>query len=104
MEFGILQVDNSTKLKRKNIKQTFGEEFLEYFDDLEEREKSNYFILTDEWKAFLIRNELEKKEYSLKKFRKALDQSCKTMNLILEWSQNRQANNIKQFRFNKKSL
>jgi hypothetical protein len=101
MEFGILQVDNSTKLKRKNIKLTFGEEFLEYFDDLEEREKSNYFILTDEWKSFLIRNELEKKEYSLKKFRKALDQSCKTMNLSLEWSQNRQANNIKQFRFKK---
>jgi hypothetical protein len=98
MEFGIMQVDNSDKLKRKNIKLSFGEEFLEYVDDLIERNSPNQFMLSDEWKSFLHKNELDKKDYSLKRFRKALEVSSQTLNMNIEWSMNRQNNNIKQFK------
>jgi hypothetical protein len=98
--FGIKETDNSEKLKRKQIKLNFTEEFLEYFDDLCERNLKNNFPLSEEWKGFLIKNEIDKKDYSLKRFRKALDITCKTINYEITWSENRQSNNIKQFKFN----
>ena len=69
MEIGIVPVDNSAKLKRKQIKQQFGEDFLDYYDDIE---SGKLVSITEEWKGFLMRNELDKKEYSLKRFKKGL--------------------------------
>ena len=100
LNYGIQQVDNSNKLKRKQIKLQFGEEFLEYFDDLCGRNNRQNFPLTEEWKGFMVKNELEKKDYSLKRFRKAIEISCRTMNYEVFWSENRQNNNTKQFKFN----
>ena len=99
MEFGILPVDNSDKLKRKNVKLSFGEEFLEYIDEIVEKNNNNYYMLSDEWRSFLAKNELEKKDYSLKRFRKAIEIATQTLGLNIEWSKNRQNNNIKQFKF-----
>lgn len=105
LQNGILEVDNSEKLKRKNIKLSFGEEFLEYMDDLILRNDSVMnFQLSEEWKSFLLRNELEKKDYSLKRFRKAIEISSNTFELNIEWSENRQVNNTKQFKFNNKAF
>jgi hypothetical protein len=97
LKHGILAVDNSEKLRRKHIKLSFGEDFLEYFDDIIDRMHNYTFVLTEEWKSFLNRYELEKKEYSLKRFRKAIELSCKTIMLTVEFSENRQNNNVKQF-------
>lgn len=96
--FGIKDIDNSDKLKRKNIKLNFTEEFLEYFDDILSRNNKTMFGLSDEWKNYLNKNELDKKDYSLKRFKKALDISCSQLNFQILWSENRQMNNIKQFK------
>jgi Bifunctional DNA primase/polymerase, N-terminal len=100
MEIGIVQVDNSAKLKRKQIKQQFGEDFLDYYDDLE---SGNFKSITDEWKGFLMKYELDKKEYSLKRFKKGLVIASEVFeNEFLE-EKNWQHNNIKMFKINKKS-
>jgi hypothetical protein len=45
----------------------------------------------------MIKHELEKKDYSLKRFRKAIEISTSVFDLKLNWSENRQNNNVKQF-------
>jgi hypothetical protein len=98
LEFGIKQVDNSVKLRRKQIKLSFGEEFLEYFDELLDRKSSGFFQISDEWKSFLSKNEIEKKEYSMKRFRKGLEVASQILSINIEFSTNRQNNNTKVFK------
>jgi len=98
LEHGIKEVDNSEKLRRKHIKLSFGEEFLEYIDDKYNNKTDNYYQLTEEWKNFMAKHEIEKKDYSLKRFRKAIELSSAILDMKLEWSENRQNNNCKQFR------
>ena len=102
LQVGIQEVDNSEKLKRKHIKLSFGEEFLEFFLDKQMDLSDNYYFLTEEFNNFLKKNELDKKDYSLKRFRKAIEISSQLFDMKLEWSENRQLNNIKQFKFIKK--
>ena len=98
---GILEVNNSNALKRKGIKLNFGEEFLEYYDDLVERASVNYVTMTEEWKSFLARNEMDKKDYSMKRYRKALDTASEAFDYHIDWLTNRHMGNIKQMRFQK---
>jgi len=97
LQVGIKEVDNSEKLRRKNIKLSFGEEFLEYFEDKLNNQSTFPYQLTEEWKGFMIKHELEKKDYSLKRFRKAIEISAGVFDLKINWSENRQNNNVKQF-------
>jgi hypothetical protein len=46
----------------------------------------------------MAKHEIEKKDYSLKRFRKAIELSSAILDMKLEWSENRQNNNCKQFR------
>lgn len=91
---GVMTVDNSDKLRRKQIKMQFGEEFLEYWEQLE---KDKIYLLSDEWKSFLLRNEMDKKDYSLKRFTKGLKIGSEIMGIGYIGSENRQNNNLKQF-------
>jgi len=102
LRHGILEVDNSQKLKKKHIKLSFGEEFLEYFMSKMEDMTANWSSITDDWKGFLQKNEMDKKDYSMKRFRKALDISAAQYDLEIEIMENRQANNIKMFRLKMK--
>jgi hypothetical protein len=100
MEIGIVQVDNSAKLKRKQIKQQFGEDFLDYYDDIE---TGNLKSITDEWKGFLMKYELDRKEYSLKRFKKGLVIASEVFENEFMEEKNWQHNNIKMFKINKNS-
>jgi hypothetical protein len=101
MNDGILAVDNSEKLKRKQIKLQFGEDFLDYFDDLIETKIGVEMSMSDEWKNYLTRYELDKKDYSLKRFKKALEIGSKTLEIDYIDYKNRQNGNQKMFRINK---
>jgi hypothetical protein len=100
MEIGIVQVDNSAKLKRKQIKQQFGEDFLDYYDEIE---SGRLVSITEEWKGFLMRNELDKKEYSLKRFKKGLVIASEVFQNEFIEEKNWQHNNIKMFKIIKNS-
>ena len=95
LEHGILSVDNSAKLKRKQIKQQFGEDFLDYYDEIE---SDKWLSITDEWKGYLLRNELDKKEYSLKRFKKGLQITSEVFKNEYIDQKNRQNNNLKEFK------
>jgi len=99
LDNGIVQVDNSEKLKRKQIKQQFTEEFLDFYDDIE---SDRLLSVTDEWKAYLTRNELDKKEYSLKRFKKGLVIASDVFGNQFIEEKNWQHNNIKMFKITKK--
>jgi len=99
MQHGILAVDNSAKLKRKQIKQQFGEDFLDYYDEIE---LGRLMPITDEWKGYLMRNELDKKEYSLKRFKKGLVIASEVFGNDLIDEKNWQMGNIKMFKIIKK--
>ena len=101
MNDGILAVDNSEKLKRKQIKLQFGEDFLDYLDDLIESKLGVEMSMSEEWKGYLLRYELDKKDYSLKRFKKALEISSKSLEIDYIDYKNRQNGNQKMFRINK---
>lgn len=99
---GIKAVDNSEKLIRKQIKLQFTEDFLDYIDDLIETKLGVEMLMSEEWKNYLLRYELDKKDYSLKRFRKALELSTKALKIDYIDYKNRQNGNQKVFKITKK--
>lgn len=99
MNLGILAVDNSEKLRRKQVKLQFGEEMLDYLDELA---KDKWMSITEEWKGFLVRNEFDKKDYSLRRFSKGINNGSKILNIDFLEQKNRQNNNLKEFKIIKK--
>lgn len=98
LDSGILQVDNSEKMKRKHIKLAYGEEFLEWWDDFAANGRANWHQMTMEYTAFLKVNEYEKKDYSIKRFRKAINEAAGSMGMLFESRRNRQNMNATEFR------
>lgn len=101
LEKGVKTINNSDKLKKKQIKQQFGEDFFEYMMDQIEQQGEWKFV-TDEWKNYLQRYELDKKEYSLKRFKKGLEIGCKIMEIEFIDRKNQQNNGAKEFKIGKK--
>jgi hypothetical protein len=101
LKHGIQSVDNSDKLKKKQIKLQFGEEFLDYFNDAMTSKMEKYYVVADEWKSFLMVNEFDKKDYSFKRFKKALEISAKIFEMGYIDYKNRQNNNVKEFKLTK---
>lgn len=91
---GISERYSSVTIKRKQIKNNYGEEFLEYFDDLL---KNKWFFFGEEYLYFLKLNDFEKKDFSQKRFRSALDSACDVFGLSYQDRKNRSAENRKEF-------
>lgn len=94
---GIADYNNSEKLARKTIKVQFGEEFLEYFLDLMETYPGKTLEISKEWEGFLVRACVDKKEYSMKRFKKALVNSADIMKIDYKEFKNAQIGNHKCF-------
>jgi hypothetical protein len=95
MEQGIMAHDNGLKLKRKHIKLHYTEEFLEYFDDWN---GGQWTMFHDLYSSFLKSNDFDKKDYSQKRFKKAIQESGELFGIIIEERKNRQANNLKELK------
>lgn len=94
---GVKEAVNSEKLRRKHIKLHFGEEFLDYWADLSANGHANWHGATQEYQAFLKQNDFDKKDYSQKKFKKALADTSEMFDMVYESRRNRQ--NANQFEF-----
>jgi hypothetical protein len=99
MNQGVMAVDNSDKLRRKQVKMQFGEEMLDFLDDCD---SGVWRVTSDEWKAFLLRNEFDKKEYSLKRFAKGIKIGSQILDYDYEEQKNRQNNNVKEYKIVRK--
>jgi len=100
---GVQQVGNSDKLKRKQIKQQFGEDMLDYIDNMIENYPNQWLNLNDEWKGFLAKYELDRKDYSIKRFKKGLEIGYKTLEIDFIDRKNLQNNGLKEFKITIKS-
>lgn len=95
---GIKEVENSDKLKRKHIKLSFGEDFFEWFTDYSTNGCAKWKPFKDLYQNFLLENDLEKKEYSQKRFKKAIEIGSEIFGKRVQTRRNRVANNQHELR------
>ena len=95
LESGIPSLDNSKTITRKNIKLNFGEDFLDYFDDLKH---GIWLEFGSEYINFININDLEKKDYSQQRFKKGLQVASELSSFTIETRRNRQTNNKHEFK------
>jgi hypothetical protein len=98
LQYGVQEVTNSDKLAKKQVRVQFGEEFLEYFQGVVE--------VTDEWTSFeqlyndfLSMSGYEKKDYSVKRFSKALEETSAILKIVYETKRDRTTGNKKLYKF-----
>lgn len=90
---GIKETMTSEKMKRKQIKLSFGEEFLEWFDHYRENGCGNWKPFKELYSSFMIENDFDKKDYSQKRFKKGLDVAAETFGNEVLTRRNRVQNN-----------
>ena len=95
LEAGIPALDNSLTINRKNIKLNFTEDFLDYYDTIVQ---DKWFEFGAEYLNFLNINDLEKKDYSQIRFKKALQTATELFGLKIETKRNNQNNNKNEFK------
>jgi hypothetical protein len=83
----VVAYDNSFATSRKHVRLNFGEELLDYLDELP-NENNNHF--RDMYSDFLKRNDYEKKDYSQKRFSKGIEESCERLGWDFEKFKNNQ--------------
>jgi hypothetical protein len=92
---------NSEKLNRKQIKLQFGEDFLDYLDTIIQDHFGQFLPMSEEWKNFLNRYELQARDYSLKRFVKGLKIGSEILKIDYIENKVRQDNNKKYFKIGK---
>lgn len=92
---GISDQYNSDSMKRKSVKLNFGEEFFEYFEEIKIEE---WKFISEEYTYFLGQSGLDKKDFSLKRFKAGLENAAEIMGYTIEERKNRQAENRKEFK------
>lgn len=76
---GIKDIEQGEKYRAKKIKIQFGEEFLSWFTDHVENGFADEKKFTDLYTNFLAVNDMEKKEYSHKRFKRGLEVAAENM-------------------------
>jgi hypothetical protein len=85
---GVKETENGNKLKRKHIKINFGEELLEWWDGQIEQLFENHKPFRELYTSFLTINDFDKKDYSQKRFKKALEECCEKFEFTLDCRKN----------------
>lgn len=99
LEFGVLEVASSDKIKRKQIKVQFGEEFFEYIQGVIE-EQPGWIKLEQLYNDFMLMSGFDKKDYSVKRFTKGIEESCSILNIMLKNKRDKGSGGKKLYNFN----
>ena len=99
LENGVTEMAMSDKLSRKQVRVQFGEEFLDYFMTLES-ESGLTITLERLYNDFLSFTGYEKKDYSLKRFNKAIEETCAILKMDYRIVRDRGQNNKKCYVIN----
>lgn len=97
LDHGLQAPPQTTKLRRKQVRVNFGEEFLDYFDSIVEDHKGQWLQIGGEFQNFLNLNQWDKKDYSSRRFTKALESASEIMGFKYDKRRNRQNNNMHEF-------
>lgn len=95
LESGIPALENTLTMNRKNIKLNFGEDFLAFYDDIV---RDKWYEFGSEYTSFLNINDLDKKDYSNFRFKKALVNTSDLFGDKFETRRNRQNNSKHEFK------
>jgi hypothetical protein len=95
---GVQFVENSDKLHRKQVRVQFGEEFLDYLNGVCE-DRDLWISLEQLYNDFLSMAGFEKKDYSVKRFTKAVEESCTILNIAYQSKRDKASGNKKVYKF-----
>ncbi len=98
LESGVLEVANSEKLHRKQVRVQFGEEFLEFLDRQKD-EKDVWITFEFMYNEFLKMTGFDKKDYSMKRFSRAVDESCTILKIAYLSTRSKEHSNRKCIKF-----
>lgn len=70
---GIREMDNSQSIRRKQIRQNFSEEFLDWWDGYAANGRIDFKLSADLYNDFTAIHEVEPKEFSKKRFKTAME-------------------------------
>jgi len=99
LQFGVQSVENSDKLIKKQVKVQFGEEFLDFIEGVVEKD-GNWIKLEQLYNDFLIMSGFEKKDYSVKRFTKAIEESCTLLKIVYLFKRDKASGGKKVYKFN----
>lgn len=91
---GVKEYANGEKLNRKHIKLSFGEEFLFWFDEQKDLQYDTHKPFKELYNNFLGINDYDKKDYSQKRFKKALEETCERFGYELNERKNIQTRTL----------
>lgn len=98
LENGISEVENSSKLARKQVRVQFGEEFLEFVETLVDQE--GVLIKFEQlYNDFLNFTGFDKKEYSIRRFSKAVEEGFLLLKIGVELVRDRSTGYKKAYKF-----
>lgn len=83
LQSGVPVVENSEKINRKHMRLNFTPEFIEWWDGYIENGAADFKAFRDMYGAYLVSNNLEKKDFSQKRFRYAIIESCERFGYTL---------------------
>jgi hypothetical protein len=98
LQYGIQEVPHSEKLAKKQVRVQFGEEFLDYFYGLGDFAE-DWTSFEHLYNEFLKMSGYEKKDYSVKRFSKALEETASIMKIDHETKRDRTTGNKKLYKF-----
>lgn len=102
LSVGIKETLMSEKMKRKQIKLSFGEEFLEWFNHYSENGCEDWKPFKELYHNFMLENDFDKKDYSQKRFKKGIEIASETFEIASESRRNRNAENRTEIRLLRK--
>lgn len=73
---GVRSVENSVSMKRKHIRLNYTPEFMDWWDGYIANGAAEFKAFRDMYSAYLVQNNFERKDYSQKRFRAALEEAC----------------------------
>jgi hypothetical protein len=98
---GIKETSASEKMRRKQIRLSYTEEFLEWWDHYVQNGAYDWKPFKELYNNFMIENDFDKKDYSQKRFKKALESSTEVYGIEYETRRNRAAENRHEFKLTK---
>lgn len=98
LQGGLKNLKKTTGAARKEIKTAFGEEFLEWLDDYFDVFSVGFKEFKDIYHGFCVKNDFDKKEFSQKRFRAAIDFSSSVLNFEVLEQKDRHGSNVKEIK------
>jgi len=80
---GVQEKPQGDKIKRKHIRLNYSEEFLDWWDENHNLSATTYKPFRDLYGGFLASNDYDKKDYSQKRFKRALIEVCESFGFEL---------------------